>query len=715
MSLTKVLPEMITDLGDITGIIETNSTFVDFQVFGPALDPVKDWHVKLGSSVATELMLVTVEDTGADTDVTIWDLTDSNLVGGTPLATVTLTGAATPTSVAAAMGYIIVGSEDGISIIDPHDGAWAERTEGWPKSLSTSTTPDLPVNDVVKVAADFSDTPRYDPRTKGPMPTFACGYGSGTDNNSIIKDDGNVFDSVDTTVPSDGIAFINGRLAFTRAGDRVSATPPISRVISDSTNTVLDNIINAGGIDFGGYPDTKITYANNLLAGASSDQLVFTWGVGFTDTKSELNVRINRTRNTGWMIGDVRGAWLANSKTIDHTFKSNTLAEVGTVTEAAVETGAELLGYSGFSSSNALERTSDADFNAVGTGAMTIMCWFKSSGAGTEWLMGFADAATGIALEFGFLLLSDGTVQIRDDGATAEVTLVSSIAGTDDGNWHMVVGIRKSSTEREIWIDGVFAGIENSTDAGSLTGTVDFGIGRRPGSDSLEADTCTIALARMTATIPTAAQIRHMYETERRMFEANAKCLLQSGTTDAVLDVQIDPITNKVSVTQTDDEVTFDGLVIDDEPTIPSGGTTWEHVARYGDDRFVITDANLYANLAAKNLRQEFEANRGKDLPKGPDLSTAKAWLVVDTNGPTILQSHNVASITKIAAGEIKAFYEVPFKGDNNPVVATAFVHTTRLIETEKTHMRVQTRDGSSQQAETALLVMIAYGELENE
>ena len=36
------------------------------------------------------------------------------------------------------------------------------------------------------------------------------------------------------------------------------------------------------------------------------------------------------------------------------------------------------------------------------------------------------------------------------------------------------------------------------------------------------------------------------------MFEANAECLLQSGSTDAVLDVDIDPLTGKLLVTQTD-------------------------------------------------------------------------------------------------------------------------------------------------------------------
>ncbi len=735
MSLTKVLPEMITDLGAITGIIETNSNFVNFQVFGPARDPVKDWHVKLGASVATELMLVIVEDTGADTDVTIWDLTDPNLVGGSPLATVTITGAATVTSVAAKMGYIIVGSEDGTSIIDPHDGAWAERTQGWPKSLSTSTIPDLPVNDVVKVAADFSDTPRYDPRTKGPMPTFACGYGSGTDNNSIIKDDGNVWDSVETTVPCDGIAFINGRLAYTRAGDRVSATAPISRVVSDATNTVLDNIINSGGIDFGNYPDTQIRYNNDLLAGAGTTGLGLTWGVGFADTKPELNVRINRTRNTGWLIGDVRGAWLANSKTIDHTYKSNTLTENGTVPTAAVETSAELTAYGPFTSANNFSRALDADFQ-ITTGVVCMMGWFKSSGTSSIETLCSWSSTNANQDRYKMRIDASGLPSGQFRGASSTRTVLGAPA-VADGNWHMFVTLGSDNTTHDpsgtnfcfLYVDGVLVGsaVGPGTDfTGDAGSTWTIGIDG-DGTDE-EALTTQLALVRLTTTEPSVAQIRHMYETERPMFETNAKCLLQSSTTDAVLDVQIDPITNKVSVTQTDDEVTFDGLVVDDEPSIPTGGTTWEHVARYGDDRFVITDANLFANLAAKNLRQEFEAVRGNTLKKGPDLSRAKVLASVDSDGsPTFHTSMNCKSVSAVATGRIKVEFEVPFKSNKYIALVTntdqsATGNLQRSAEIETTEMNagditIMTKvdNNGTMTNEDSDFSLVIYGELENE
>ena len=94
-------------LDAISGIIETDGTYIDCEVFGPAVDGY-DWDERTAASTS-KLMLATIKDAGDDTTVEIWDLTDPNVIGGSALASVTITGAATPTSVAAAMGYIIVG------------------------------------------------------------------------------------------------------------------------------------------------------------------------------------------------------------------------------------------------------------------------------------------------------------------------------------------------------------------------------------------------------------------------------------------------------------------------------------------------------------------------------------------------------------------------------------------------------------------------------
>ena len=87
------------------GVLEANATFVDQAIFGPSVDG-KSWNGKWSvASLYSSLMLVTIEDAGADTQVNIWDLTEvsSSAPSTTPLGTVTLSGDATPTSVAVYM------------------------------------------------------------------------------------------------------------------------------------------------------------------------------------------------------------------------------------------------------------------------------------------------------------------------------------------------------------------------------------------------------------------------------------------------------------------------------------------------------------------------------------------------------------------------------------------------------------------------------------
>jgi hypothetical protein len=124
------LRELVT--AATSGIVESNANFIDTCLVGPAVDG-KAWLGKFeNGSVWSSLMLATVETSGSDAQVNIWDLTAGTLASATPLATLTLTGA-TPTSIAASMGYVIVGTSDqGFHIVDPHGGSWAERTVGWP-------------------------------------------------------------------------------------------------------------------------------------------------------------------------------------------------------------------------------------------------------------------------------------------------------------------------------------------------------------------------------------------------------------------------------------------------------------------------------------------------------------------------------------------------------------------------------------------------------
>ena len=107
----------------------------------------------------------------------------------------------------------------------------------------------------------MADAAPYDPLTGGGIPTFACTFGSGTAEASIIKDNGVVYDHTGFTVSAAGakaIGFINDEIYFgsENTGDCIRlSTIPISAIQADdwATNNTLkkarasDNFLGCDG------------------------------------------------------------------------------------------------------------------------------------------------------------------------------------------------------------------------------------------------------------------------------------------------------------------------------------------------------------------------------------------------------------------------------------------------------------------------------------
>ena len=706
-----------------TGVLETNATFVDQAIFGPSVDG-KSWNGKWSvASLYSSLMLVTIEDAGADTQVNIWDLTEvsSSAPSTTPLGTVTLSGAATPTSVAACQGYICVGSEDGISIIDPFSGSWAERTVGWPRSLSTSTTPALGSNDVEKVAAGLSNQPPFDPRTGGSMPSFMANLGA-TNYISFLYPDGTV-GSYGSPNAVNGIAIAQGTAYWSDTSSTLFQSNPAG-IATGNVNTG-PYILRDSNYPYGFMPDNALSFGSHgNAATASADGLsLIIAPVAWSGIVGTGNA-ITRAYNTGYLVGDIRGAWLANSATTDRSHKANTLTEAGTVTEAAVESGAELNGYSGWSTSNYLSRASDADWDVLGTGDAMISCWMKASTvSGNESLFGIS--ATDSNPWIGFYH-STTEVVFSVIGASANVG-VAYPERIDDGEWHHLLMTRSSS--EDVWygyLDGALVA-QTASAAGSISdsGNLRLAVGIRASDVTSEpATNSTIALCKISATHASATQVRQMYDAEKGMFVASAECLLQSGSTDAVLDVDVDPLSSKVLVTQTDAITIFDGLAVDSKPTVNSGLS--EKGKLWGDLRAEQNDANVYVTAPAVDQRQVNEMVRGlaSELPAGVDLSKAKAWCIYDGTGTAnIMASYNIKSITDNGTGDTTFTFAIPFKGGDDsatdkPSYSVAMSSqgiSTYPSEAKSTYVRIIAKDTSFNAYDSAMVSIVCFGELENE
>jgi hypothetical protein len=201
------------------------------------------------------------------------------------------------------------------------------------------------------------------------------------------------------------------------------------------------------------------------------------------------------------------------------------------------------------------------------------------------------------------------------------------------------------------------------------------------------------------------------------MYVANAKCLLQ-GAGNAVLDARVDPLTGKYIVTQSDTQDIFDGLAIETERTIATGGTTFEHGLLWGDAVAEINDANLFASTPATDQRQVNEMVRSMavDLPAGVDLSKAKAWAAIAPGG-NIRASFNVESVAYTATGINDVVFAVPFKSANYVVSGGAEDGSYVSFDTGNktaTQCRATVRTDAASASNQSLFVAF-FGELENE
>ena len=454
-------------------------------------------------------------------------------------------------------------------------------------------------------------------------------------------------------------------------------------------------------------------------------------GLGFNISVDDVNIggsqleicnaSITRAYNTGYYAYYARALWLSNSKTVDRGTQNNTLTEEGTVTESAVESGAELNGYSGFSSSVTLTRASDADWDVRGNGAVYLSIWFKCTGTSAfEHFIGFNNSGGTVEFELG--ILSGGTIRGKDDGATAQTTVTSGQT-YDDSVWHKADFVRVSSTERYLYVDGVLVA-SDTTDAGSLSddGNLPLGIGCNGDATNNPATTSTLSLAHLSVTAPTATQVRQMYDAEKGMFVASAECLLQSGSTDAVIDVDVDPLTSKVIVTQTDAITIFDGCVVDSKPTVNSGAS--EKGKLWGALRTEQNSANAYVTAPAVDQRQVNEMVRGlaNEMPAGVDLSKAKAWLNLDGTGTiAITASYNIKSVTDVGTGIYEIYYSVPFKSatgyimlTNGPASVFIVANSLALITESYVRIRSYARTGGAD-TDSDPIFLAFFGELENE
>ena len=259
---------------------------------------------------------------------------------------------------------------------------------------------------------------------------------------------------------------------------------------------------------------------------------------------------ITSNYNTGYMHGDIRGAYLSDTSTttktngqteLDRSVFGNNLTVSGSITKSVVAPGADLVCYSGFSASNQLNSTTAQNFgNPV---KFSITTWFNVSTAGNyQYLTSLYDSTSGKVCGLA-MYVTDGRIYTFDTNAA----LTADTNNLADGLWHQVVGVF-DKTSRRIYVDGEEVGVFNASTAPSMSATSRLSIGHYNYQNNYNYPWLgKLALMRYSKTIPSKERIKQIYEEERHLFTENAKSTLY-GSSDAVTAAAFDDTTNILHV-----------------------------------------------------------------------------------------------------------------------------------------------------------------------
>ena len=241
---------------------------------------------------------------------------------------------------------------------------------------------------------------------------------------------------------------------------------------------------------------------------------------------------------------------------------ANGLQVFGTVTKSAVATGADLVGYSGFSGSNYLRQpyNSDLDF---GTGDFSIIAWIKQSAYTNNYtcIIDKAEYGTGNnRIEFMF-----NSSTLRLDVNPNSITSSSGIGVAN--KWICVAAVRRNGVV-SLYADGNLVG--SGTASGNVSNSSHklwVGVNYLAGNAGQDKQ---LALLRISATAPSPEQIKKIYEDEKVLFQDNAQATLY-GSSNAVTALAYDDSTDLLHVGTSAGRSVFQGLRRVDNTTTAVG------------------------------------------------------------------------------------------------------------------------------------------------
>jgi len=412
-----------------------------------------------------------------------------------------------------------------------------------------------------------------------PVPTIAVATNSGV---SVIKDDKSVVDITASagsnynnadfiSIASDGFLVFpqhgsgnNGEYSLmTRSIPSSDTTTQTNsgnatdKFIFNDPNSALDSLPHGLGVSQNGalrIPGTQFLNYPNGLAILDENP---------TSLSNAMVVYIKSNYNTGWMQGKVKCAYLSDSDDTDKTngqtdpnrsVFNTALTVTGTITKSAVATGADLVAYSGFSNATNYMDNTSFSVNFGNPPIISMVFWQK--------ITDISDYSYAVSFSAGSTIrggISNGASSTGYAGeAYFNMGSETLYTGTpvNDGNWHCLVGTI-NGTDKRFYLDGnlVASDTINNHD---MSGITRIHVGSY-GTTHAYAHKGSLALLRVSNSVPSAEQVKKMYEDEKHLFQENVKCTLY-GSSDDVKALAYDEVTNHLHVGTSAGRSDFQGL-----------------------------------------------------------------------------------------------------------------------------------------------------------
>ena len=285
-----------------------------------------------------------------------------------------------------------------------------------------------------------------------------------------------------------------------------------------------------------------------------------------------IRVNTNATGNTVMDSVSIRKA--EEDRSINNAFlrdKVSALTINGTITKSAVATGAELVAYSGFSlpstSSSTFTNGLIQPYNTSLSGTQFVFSgWFKTStNSDYQYTVQISDTVSNQTIGGLSVYSNTGIPYMWSAGGSSGGELASFGPGrVDDNIWHHFVAIY-DNVNKTMYIDGISRGSSAISTASNSFGGAEVYIGThrqvKNAGDNLYRHYFrgSLALIRIGTSIPSAEQVKKMYEDEKHLFQENAKATLY-GSSEAVKALAYDEVTNQLHVGTSSGRSDFQGL-----------------------------------------------------------------------------------------------------------------------------------------------------------